>query len=281
MTSPGGLAPRRPATTSPLRRLSRTVLIIGTVLAATATFGPVWVVRLGLLVAVVAAIMACTVAWREVAENRRDHAEAMLAASRAHGSALSEERRRNASVVDTLAGRADEAAAENRRHQVTIGGLRGSVGTLQGEVGSLKNTIVRLNRDAGRLHGTVDTLNGEVATLRDTVTTLRVTIEALRGQLSTLRLKHQSAPEEIRQREATITSLRETVRAREAELIALSAAAGQVRAIPRRVLAEHESAWEALPEASELRSDGPTPSVADLADGAVFLPNYEGERKRA
>jgi flagellar motility protein MotE (MotC chaperone) len=241
-------APRRQAADSALRRLSRNVLIIGSVVAVVAAFGPVWAVRVGVAVAVVAAVVACLYAWREVAEGRRSHAAEMLAASRAHGASLSEERRHNATVLDAMTVRARVAAAELHRSQQTIVTLTATIRSLRGEVSSWQ-------RDASSLRGDLD-----------------------------------RAREEIRQREGDIASLRETVRAREAELIALSEASGQVRAIPRRVLAEHEGASEpAQPDPQpefDVLSDGILaedyrPSVVSLVDAAVVMPNYEGERRRA
>jgi hypothetical protein len=232
VTSTGASTPRRQAAISPLRRLSRNVLIIGTVIAVVAAFGPVWMVRVGVVVAVAAAVIACFAAWRELAEARRAHAAEMLAASHAHGDALRQERTQNASVVDVLTGRAEQAAAKVKVHQATIAELNCTIGTLRSEV---------------------STLHGDNA----------------------------FAHAEIRHRETVIATLRETVRAREAELIALSEAAGQVRAIPRRVLAEHESAWDRIPDADDLWSDGNHPTIADLIDVSVSLPNYEGERRFA
>ncbi len=243
MTTPGDSTARRRAEISPLRRLSRNVLIVGTVVAVLAAFGPVWVVRFGVLVAVAAAVIGCVVAWRELAEARRAHSSEMLSASKAHGSALTEERRQNATVVDTLTGRIRQTRAEIERHRQTILELTGTVTALEGTVG---------------------TLRGDVSTLRA-------------GRAA----DQATAQREIRQREQAIAALRETVRSREAELLALSEAAGQVRAIPRRVLAEHQSASSRAPDADDLLADGSHPTVASLVDVPVVLPNYEGERRFA
>ena len=74
-----------------------------------------------------------------------------------------------------------------------------------------------------------------------------------------------------------ISSLRETVRAREAELITLrDETESDVHHMPRRVLAEHESVWDEIPGADELWTDGSHPTVVDLrhdrpVDGAAEL----------
>lgn len=220
-------APSRKAKPSPLRRASEIVLVAGTVLAVAAAFGPTWLVRVGVGVAVVAAVLACVLAWRELFSARREHARQTLAASQQHGKALSEERSRNGAVVDTLTRRVKDGA-------VVIDGQRVIIATLRGEISTLK---------------------GDTAYLRT----------------------------EVEHRETVITSLRETVRSREAELIALHSegADADVHHMPRRVLAEHESAWDELPDADDLWSDGSHPTVVDmkLIDAAMVLPNYEMDRK--
>jgi chromosome segregation ATPase len=207
------------------------VLVIGTVVAVVAAFGPVWAVRAGVVVAVAAAIIACVAAWRELSEARHRHAGEMLAASKAHGAVLTEERRHNASVVDTLTTRAQAATAEIKR-------------------------------------------------CRATLAEHQATIETLLAEITTLHGNHAAAQGLIRRREAEIVTLQETVRAREAELLALSEVNGQVRAMPRRMLTEHEEPSRPAPR-DELFAAGGLPSVTDLVDVTVVLPNYEGERKLA
>ncbi|HEY5820929.1 MAG TPA: hypothetical protein VIT20_03060 [Propionibacteriaceae bacterium] len=221
--------PHRQAKTSPLRRTSEIVLVAGTVIAVAAAFGPTWLVRVGVVVAVAAAVVACVFAWRELFFVRRKHAKDMLEASQQHGKVLHEERTRTGAVVDTLTKRVKDAG-------VVIDGQRVVIATLRTEISGL---------------------NGDRAYLRS----------------------------EIEHRETVITSLRETVRSREAELIALHDEGGQggeasVHHMPRRVLAEHESAWEDVPNADELWSDGSHPTVVDmkLIDTAMVLPNYEVDR---
>ena len=260
MTTTGPSAPRRSAEFSALRRLSRNVLIVGSVLAVLAAFGPVWVVRVGVLIAVAAAVIACAVTWRELAEVRHQHAAATLAASRAHGSALREERRSNAAVVDVLTGRVHAATAQAASQQAHI------------------------------------------VALTSTILELTSSIATLRSEVLSLQTSHTRAQEEISRREADIASLRDVVRAREAELVALSEAGGQLRSIPRRMLTEHEATQHvaaspqrlaepaaaaeparrtAQPAAQpdELWLSDRRPQVVDLP--AVAMPNYEGERKLA
>ena len=120
-------SPARKAPVPALRRLSRNVLIIGTVVSLLAAFGPTWAARAGIVIAVVAAVVACVVAWTELSQAHRAHASELLAATQAHGRALTEERRHNASVLDVLDRRAKNAAAEIVTHRRSIAQLHSEI----------------------------------------------------------------------------------------------------------------------------------------------------------
>lgn len=215
----------RKATTSPLRRLSQCVLAVGAILSVSAAFGPIWVVRSGIALAVIGGILACVFAWREVAAQRRANAVNLLEVTKAQTSTLTDERKHNASVVDALVKRSATANTEVERSRVTV----------------------------AELHSKISTLHGDKAFLQG----------------------------EIKQREATIVSLRDTVRAREAELIALDGEEGaEIHPLPRRVLAEHELIFDEAAD-GDLWSDGGHPTVVDLRtlETAHGMPNYEAERK--
>ena len=102
VTSPA--AATRGLKDSPLQRVSEIVLIVGTVLAAAAASGSIWVVRLGVAVAIATALASCAFAWRALNTARRTHAQAMLKATREHGEVLTEERTRNAAVIGIAGG---------------------------------------------------------------------------------------------------------------------------------------------------------------------------------
>lgn len=234
-----------------MRRLSRNVLALGSIVAVLAAFGPLWLVRIGVGVAVAAAVVACSVAWQELAAARREHATHMLEASRAHGAALSEERRQNASVVETVTRRMVRAIAQ------------------------------------------VESQRGTILALRNSIETLSADISTLSGELSTLGTKHTEARQEIRQSEEAIAFLTAALRSREAELEAVSEGAGpegagQVRALPRRVLSEPDAELGAdgavktqVSEIESLLPEGRQPGIAELVQTTVVLPNYEGDRKLA
>ena len=141
---------------SPLQRISELVLITGTVAAAAAAAGPLWLVRLGVATAIMAALVACAFAWRELNSARHAHADAMLKASREHGAALREERSRTAAVVDALGLRIRDAGKVIERQRIRIAeqrleiaGLRDDRGYLRGEVEHRDKVIFEL-REAVR-----------------------------------------------------------------------------------------------------------------------------------
>ena len=143
---------------SPLQRISEIVLITGTAAAAAFAAGSVWLVRLGVATAILTALVACAFAWRELNSARHAHADAMLKASREHGSGLREERSRNAAVVDALGQRVFDAkkVIERQRMRIAaqrleISGLKEDRVYLRGEVEHRGNVIWEL-REAVRRH---------------------------------------------------------------------------------------------------------------------------------
>jgi hypothetical protein len=136
VTSPATASRRLNA--SPLQRISEVVLIGGTVGAAAAASGPLWVVRLGVAAAIAAALMACAFAWRELNAARHAHAQAIIKATREHGVALTEERTRNASVVDILRLRISDARKVIEQQRLRIAGQRLQIADLKADQDYLK-----------------------------------------------------------------------------------------------------------------------------------------------
>lgn len=164
-STPAPTPTSRRAETSRLRRATQLVLVSGTVLAVAAAFGPLWLVRVGVVVAVAAGVLACALAWRELFWERRQHARAVLRASREHRAAMTEERTRNAIVVDTLTERVQSAG-------MVIAGQRVSIGQLRSEVSSL--------------HGERTRLLGEVQQRDGVIIALRTTVQAREAELDAL-----------------------------------------------------------------------------------------------
>ncbi|HMI32890.1 MAG TPA: hypothetical protein VK499_02030 [Propionibacteriaceae bacterium] len=166
MTSPA--AATRGLKDSPLQRVSEIVLIVGTVLAAAAASGSIWVVRLGVAVAIATALMSCAFAWRALNTARRTYAQAMLKATREHGEVLTEERRRNAAVVETLSRRVSDARKVIEKQWVTLARQRQRISGLQD--------------DRVYLSGEVEYRDKIISGLRETVREREAELIALRGE---------------------------------------------------------------------------------------------------
>ena len=148
---------------SPLQRISEIVLIVGTVWRSWPPREPSGLSVWGSPSPLRRPLVACAFAWRELNTARRTQAQAMLKATREHGEALTEERSRNAAVVETLSG---------------------------------GSPMPQGDREAAG--------------------------DDCPGATADLQLEGRSAlPGEVEYREKVISALRETVREREAELIAL------------------------------------------------------------
>jgi hypothetical protein len=126
---------------SVLQRTSEVVLIIGTVGAAAAAAGPLWVVQLGVATAIIAALVACACAWRDLNATRHAHAQVMLQAARKHGATLTEERTRNAAVVDALSVRIADAGKVIERQRTRIAQQRIEMSSLNQDLAYWKAEV--------------------------------------------------------------------------------------------------------------------------------------------
>ncbi|SEP60848.1 hypothetical protein SAMN05421756_101145 [Microlunatus flavus] len=124
-----------------LHRATQVVLVAGSVLALAAAAGPLWLVRVGLVVAVATTVVTCALAWRELAAARRRHAQRLLAVDHRHGETLRDERARNAEVVDALTERVSSVGMVVAGQRTVIAQLRGEVGVLTTERDALVEQV--------------------------------------------------------------------------------------------------------------------------------------------
>jgi hypothetical protein len=153
---------------SPLRRISEIVLVVGTVAATVAASSEsVWVVRMGVATAITAALVACAFAWRELNTARHAHAEAVLEATRKHGAALTEERTRNAGVVQTLRLRISDAGRMIEKQRVTIARQQQQISSLRDDRAYLRGEVQYCEKVISGLRETVREREAELIALRD------------------------------------------------------------------------------------------------------------------
>jgi septal ring factor EnvC (AmiA/AmiB activator) len=135
-----------------------------------------------------------------------------------------------------------------------------------------------LTEERTRNAGVVTTLRSRISDAGKMIEKQRVTIARLQQQISGLRDDRAYLRGEIQHREKVISGLRETVREREAELIALrDEPDAEVHHMPRRVLAEHESIWRELHATDALVA----PTLQDVTVIELGMPNYEADRQLA
>jgi chromosome segregation ATPase len=178
---------RHRAATSRLRRVSEIVLVVGTVVALLSLLGPVWATRVGVVVAVAAAVTATVCAWRELFAVERRHARTLLQTSQRHGAQLREERQHNAGVVDALTERVRAVTRVVEGQQVTIAALRHEIFALEGDRTTLRGRLADRDRTVTSLRTTVQKQDVELTGLRERAAELRAQAEGLQAHLASLR----------------------------------------------------------------------------------------------
>lgn len=167
------------------QRISTTVLIVGTVLSLGSLAGPDWVLRVGVVVALVSAVASCALAWRELYLTKRKHAQDLLVVNRRHTEDLRAERRHNSDVLGTVSDRAMRWRQEVDRQQTQIAGLRVEVTALRSDLTSVRRQLVRADSVITGLRETVRDRDVEIALMRTTTTDGAAELLALprRGQV--------------------------------------------------------------------------------------------------
>lgn len=151
---------------SSLHRVTQVVLAVGTVLALAAAFGPVWVARVGVAIAVLAAILAVRFAWAELRQTRTEYAREQVVQLRAHREQLSAERRHTGEVVAVLSAHNERADQRIVQLQSTIGGLRTELSTLRGDHVALTARISERDQHIARLGRDLAARENELQELR-------------------------------------------------------------------------------------------------------------------
>lgn len=137
--------------TTTIRRAGIAVLVAGGVLSIAAAFGPIWVVRAGIAIALLVGVTACVMAWREVKvtsiEAEADQADLMARAA----AAASSERTAHLDILGTIEDRNAALRAQLRelriRHAdalIELNALRGDKSALTAEVAKAADEIADL-----------------------------------------------------------------------------------------------------------------------------------------
>lgn len=160
-TEPAG----RRSPVSPHRRATQAALAVGAVLAVAAAFGPVWIVRAGVVVALLSGFLGVRWAWHELRQAREHAGRRQVDDLRHHNAQLSMERRRNLEVVEALQ-HYDETNSEKLvQLQVTIGELRTEITALNGDKAALVDDVTERDRRIEDLVATLADREAELAEL--------------------------------------------------------------------------------------------------------------------
>ena len=124
-------------------------------------------VRIGVAAAITAALLACAFAWRDLNAARHAHAQAMLQAAREHGARMSEERGRNAAVVDALSMRIADAGKVIERQRTRLAQQRLEMSSLNEERAYLRGEIDYRDKAITALRETVPNQEAELITSSD------------------------------------------------------------------------------------------------------------------
>ncbi|NNG20830.1 hypothetical protein HJ590_14920 [Naumannella sp. ID2617S] len=158
---------RRSREVSSSHRLTQVVLTVGTVLALAAAFGPLWVARVGVVIAVVAALLSVRFALAEVRQARAQHLREKVDALRAHGAQLSAERTQNREVVASLAEHNHRANRRIVELQGRIGSLRAELSTLKGDHVAVQSRLTQRDEQVAELRRDLATREAELEALRE------------------------------------------------------------------------------------------------------------------
>lgn len=229
-----------------LLKTSQVVLACGAVLSLAAAFGPVWVVRAGVALAILAGVAALVLAAREIRRRQfraeREKAEIV----RGQAAAVSSERRESAKVLQSM-------NDYNERADQRVNELRNSIDDLRTQLHALVG-------ENGRLAGDLSALRGDNAALKIALGDRDSELMAVRSDLAT--------------REAELTALQGDLQGAEAEVLDL----------PRRAAVDGDGYgdgagdWDDIPTAEELWADGNHPTVVDLQK--LVFPDFSAEPRK-
>jgi chromosome segregation ATPase len=148
---------------SSARRAGLVVLLAGGVLSVAAAFGPIWVVRAGVAVAIIAGVVACVLAWRHATRLQRAREADQAAAMHRQAAAATEQRQQHAEVLETLNERHDALRAKLRELRITHADLLIDLNTLRGDKNALTSEVDRLTSDIAQLRERVAELEEALA----------------------------------------------------------------------------------------------------------------------
>lgn len=218
------------------------VLACGAVLSLAAAFGPLWFVRVGVVLAIAAGVVALVLAAREI--RRRQFAAEREKAQivRDQVAASSAERRESARTLQTMSSYNERADRRTTALRSDIEQLRGQLQSLLGENGRLASDLSSLRGDNAALKLALGDRDTELLGLRRDLAAREAELQLLQdGNAEVLDLPRRAAVDADRD----------------------------------------ASDWDRIPTAEELWADGNHPTVVDLQKLAFPEEPATDSRKHA
>lgn len=151
------------------RRATLVVLIVATVVALACAFGPIWMVRAGVLVALVGAAAAVWFAFREMRSMELIHKSELKAVREAAASAASQHHRESMELIATFTQR-------YKAHGEQLAALRAELSSRQAELSTLRGNLASAQAEGERRQGRILELQDEVALANSQLAALEATI---------------------------------------------------------------------------------------------------------
>lgn len=145
------------------RSVGLAILVVGSALGIAAAFGPSWVMRAGIAVAVIAGALAFALVWRQVSRVQRARESDRAAALHKQAEAMSEQRQQHSEVLETLNTRQDALRAQLRELRIAHADRLIELNTLRGDKNALQSDIDRATAEVASLRERVAELEERLA----------------------------------------------------------------------------------------------------------------------
>lgn len=152
------MAGRHVATPSSERRIALTILIVGTVVSLASLLGGVWIVRGGVLLAILMAFAAVAVARKQLVRERDEHAHEIKEQVAARVALSERHHSDSVAMIERFGARTDNLKA-------VIANLRRQLGAANAELSSMRGNAVWLRAEVAERQARIDALTTRITEL--------------------------------------------------------------------------------------------------------------------
>lgn len=149
---------RRVAHKSSERTIALTILIVGTLVSLASMLGNVWVVRGGVVVALLMAFATVYVVWRQLRTERAVHAEELKHEVKLRSQQAERHHEESVAMIERYNARAENLKA-------VIAKLRSQLGAAKSELSSMRGNSAWLRAEVAERQARIDALEQRIAEL--------------------------------------------------------------------------------------------------------------------